>query len=100
MTERTAQLDHQLIALLRDAVPVPLVLHGSSGVAEDELVRAVQQGIVKVNIGTVLNLAFTSAVRSCLEGDPGLVDPRKYLAPARHEIAAVVTRIAAALNEA
>ena len=37
MTARTAQLDHELIAALRDAVPVPLVLHGSSGVADDEL---------------------------------------------------------------
>src|SRR4029077_8861923 len=37
MTARTAQLDHDLIAALRATVPVPLVLHGSSGVADDEL---------------------------------------------------------------
>jgi fructose-bisphosphate aldolase class II len=97
MTARTAQLDHELIAALRDAVPVPLVLHGSSGVADDELARAVSHGIVKINVGTILNVAFTGAVRAHLEGDPHVVDPRKYLAPARDDLAAVVTRMIAAM---
>ncbi|SDZ42616.1 fructose-bisphosphate aldolase [Micromonospora pattaloongensis] len=97
MTTRTARLDHELIARLRDAVPVPLVLHGSSGVADAELRGAVAAGIVKVNIGTILNVAFTGAVRATLT-DPKLVDPRKYLAPARTEIAAVVQRMLGLLN--
>ena len=100
MTTRTAQLDLDLIGALRDAVPVPLVLHGSSGVPDDELARAVGQGIVKVNVGTILNVAFTGAVRSHLEGDARVVDPRKYLAPAREEMAAVVSRIVTALGPA
>jgi fructose-bisphosphate aldolase, class II len=98
MVARTAQLDHQLIAALRDAVPVPLVLHGSSGVADDELGRAVAHGIVKINIGTILNVAFTRAVRTRLADDETIVDPRKYLAPARVEIAAVVARIVGAVH--
>jgi fructose-bisphosphate aldolase class II len=98
MTARTAQLDHQLISALRDAVPVPLVLHGSSGVADDELGRAVAHGIVKINIGTILNVAFTGAVRSQLAGDETAVDPRSYLAPARTAVAAVVTRLVTALE--
>lgn len=98
MTARTAELDHRLIAALRDAVPVPLVLHGSSGVADDELGRAVEHGIVKINVGTILNVAFTRAVRSHLAGDETVVDPRRYLAPARAEIAAVVARIVTALE--
>jgi fructose-bisphosphate aldolase class II len=93
MTARTAQLDHELIAILRKAVPIPLVLHGSSGVPEDELARAVSQGIVKVNIGTILNVAFTGAIRGNLENHPHVVDPRTYLTPARDDVAAVVTRI-------
>jgi fructose-bisphosphate aldolase, class II len=90
MLTRTASLDHELIARLRDAVPVPLVLHGSSGVPDDELVRAVRAGMVKVNIGTALNTAFTGAVRAALADRPDLVDPRKYIAPARDAMAAVV----------
>jgi fructose-bisphosphate aldolase class II len=83
MTERTARLDLDLIARLRDAVPVPLVLHGSSGVPDEELRRAVGAGMVKVNIGTALNIAFSDAVRGHLAADPAVVDPRRYLRPAR-----------------
>ena len=97
MTERTARLDHDLIARLRDAVPVPLVLHGSSGVADDELRAAVAAGIVKVNIGTILNVAFTGAVRAVLS-DPAVVDPRKYLAPGRDRLAGTVERMLAVLD--
>jgi fructose-bisphosphate aldolase class II len=87
MTDRTAVLDHDLIARLRDAVGVPLVLHGSSGVPDAELARAVAGGLVKVNIGTALNIAFTGAVRAWLEqAAPTAVDPRKYLASAREEM--------------
>jgi fructose-bisphosphate aldolase class II len=96
MTTRTAKLDHGLIAKLRESVPVPLVLHGSSGVADDDLRSAVAAGIVKVNIGTILNVAFTAAVRETLR-EPSLVDPRKFLAPARSEMAAVVRRLLSVL---
>jgi fructose-bisphosphate aldolase class II len=97
MTERTATLDFDLIARIRAAVPVPLVLHGSSGVADTDLQRAVRSGIVKVNIGTILNVAFTDAVRQTLI-DPSLVDPRKYFTPARAGVAAVVARLATAVS--
>ncbi|SHN43605.1 class II fructose-bisphosphate aldolase [Cryptosporangium aurantiacum] len=90
MTDRTARLDHTLITALRDAVPVPLVLHGSSGVPDDELRAAVAAGMVKINIGTALNTAFTGAVRAALAGAPDVVDPRKYLAPARDAMAETV----------
>lgn len=79
MTDRSAALDHDLIARLRDAVGVPLVLHGSSGVPDAELAHAVAGGVVKVNVGTALNIAFTGAVREYLEqASPSAVDPRKY----------------------
>jgi fructose-bisphosphate aldolase class II len=90
MLDRSAALDHDLIARIRAAVPVPLVLHGSSGVPDHELQAAVRAGMVKVNIGTALNIAFTGAIRSRLAADPDVVDPRKYLAPARDAMAEVV----------
>jgi fructose-bisphosphate aldolase class II len=81
MTTRDAHLDHRLLGALRRAVSVPLVLHGSSGVPDNELRRAVAGGIVKVNIGTALNIAYTGAVQSAL--DPQRSDPRRYLGAAR-----------------
>jgi fructose-bisphosphate aldolase, class II len=95
MTTRTAELDVDLIAALRDAVPVPLVLHGSSGVPDDALRAAVRAGIVKVNIGTALNVAYTGAVRRALTLDGGteLTDPRRALRSARAAIADSVAHL-------
>jgi len=90
MTERTAVLDHELISRLRDALAVPLVLHGSSGVPDPELRQAVAAGMVKINIGTALNVAFSGAVREFLAHDDRTVDPRKYLKPARTAMADAV----------
>jgi fructose-bisphosphate aldolase, class II len=92
MTARTARLDHDLIARIKNEVAVPLVLHGSSGVPDDELALAVVSGMVKINLGTILNIAFTGAVRSALDAQD-VVDPRAYLAPARLETAKVVRRL-------
>jgi fructose-bisphosphate aldolase class II len=93
MTTRTAELDVDLIAALREAVPVPLVLHGSSGVPDDALRAAVRAGIVKVNIGTALNIAYTGAVRSVLAEHPDAVDPRRALRSARVAIADSVAHL-------
>ena len=98
MTERTAGLDFDLIARLRDAVPIPLVLHGSSGVPDDALAKGVREGIVKVNVGTALNIAYTGAVRAFLEQDGRTVDPRKYLAPARTALAETVAQLLAVVS--
>jgi fructose-bisphosphate aldolase class II len=93
MTSRTAALDVDLISRLSDRLPVPLVLHGSSGVPDAEIAKAVTAGIRKVNIGTAMNVAMTAAVRQVLDGDPALVDPRKYLAPGREAMAEVVRHL-------
>ncbi|SNS89510.1 class II fructose-bisphosphate aldolase [Actinacidiphila glaucinigra] len=90
MTTRTARLDHDLIGRLRGAATVPLVLHGSTGVPDDELRRAVAGGMVKINIGTALNIAFTGAVRDFLAADSVTVDPRRYLSSARTRMASAV----------
>jgi len=69
------------------------VLHGSSGVPDDGLVRAVAQGMAKVNVATQLNKVMTAAVRDALARDESLVDPRKYVGPGRDAIAAEAERL-------
>ncbi|MFI6513735.1 class II fructose-bisphosphate aldolase [Streptosporangium sp. NPDC050855] len=90
MTSRSARLDHNLIAALRAALPatVPLVLHGSSGVPDDELRRAVTAGLKKINIGTALNVAFTGALRDSFADGSSGADPRPRLEAAREAMAA------------
>lgn len=98
MLSQTATLDLQLIASLAQAVPVPLVLHGSSGVSDEVLTSAVRAGIRKVNVGTALNIGFTQAVREKLASDPALVDPRRYLEIARSRASDAVAAALRALG--
>jgi len=90
MRERTAGVDVELVARIAARVPVPLVLHGSSGVADDTIRSAVAAGIRKVNVGTALNIAGTGAVREHLAAHPDAVDPRPYTAAARDAMASTV----------
>ena len=98
MTTRTAALDHDRLKRLTAALGVPLVLHGSSGVPDDELVAAVVGGIAKVNVGTALNIAMTGAVREFLAAHPEAVDSRKYLSVGREAMARTVARLIRVLS--
>jgi fructose-bisphosphate aldolase class II len=93
MVQRTATVDLALIRTLAAALPIPLVLHGSSGVSDPMLADAVAAGMVKINIGTILNVSWTGAIRKVLEKDPTVVDPRAYVRPARDAVADVVARL-------
>jgi fructose-bisphosphate aldolase class II len=98
MSTRVASLDFELITRLRTAVGVPLVLHGSSGVADRDLRAAVDAGLTKINVGTLLNVRFTEQVRAYLAADHAVTDPRRYLAPARAAIADAVADLLAAIS--
>ena len=86
MTTRDAELDLDLLSRLAASVAVPLVLHGSSGVADDQLRLAVDGGIRKVNVGTALNVSYTGAIRESLSANRSAVDPRRALAAGRRAI--------------
>ena len=98
MTERVATLDFDLIGRIHRAVPVPLVLHGSSGVSDDDLALAVASGMTKINIATLLNHVFTDSARTTLAANPALVDTRKYLGPARDAVADAVAHLLTVLR--
>jgi fructose-bisphosphate aldolase class II len=93
MVTRDAILDLELIKALHAAVPVPLVLHGSSGVPDDAIAAAIVAGLTKINIATQLNKVFTRAVRARLAGDDIVTDPRQYLSAGREAIANEVSRL-------
>lgn len=93
MATREAVLDNQLIAAIHELVPVPLVLHGSSGVPDEGMVAAIQAGMTKINVSTHLNVVFTQGVRQILDENPKIVDPRKYVGPATHAVQEEVERL-------
>ena len=82
MTQKSASLDLERLKQIAALVPHPLVLHGSSGVTEQDLTQAIKLGISKVNIATELMMTFTNSVRDTLK-NPDEHDPRKYLGAAR-----------------
>jgi len=98
MVTRDAVLDLALTGRIAAAVPVPLVLHGSSGVPDDALSAAVAAGLTKINIATQLNKVFTAAIRDRLAADAALTDPRRYLAAGRDAVAAEVSRLLTVLG--
>lgn len=66
------KLDFDRLASLRDAVSVPLVLHGASGLSDDDLRRAISLGVRKINVNTeVRHTLFQSLERSLDEGVKG-----------------------------
>lgn len=95
MTERSAALNLGRIAELKAALEVPLVLHGSSGVSDEDIVAAILAGMTKINVSTHLNGFFTRGVREYLEANPAVVDSRKYLGAGREALIPEVARLLA-----
>jgi len=106
-----AQLALDRISEIAARVSVLIVLHGASGVKQENvdlankhgaaikgakgvpdtaIVEAIRQGICKVNIDTDMRIAFTAHVRKALAEKPEEIDPRKILGPGRDAIAQVV----------
>lgn len=85
----TPKLDFTRLAELRDAVSVPLVLHGSSGVPDEDVRRAISLGVCKVNFATELRVAYTDGVRHVLQ-DGAVYDPKKYGEAGRNAVIELV----------
>ena len=79
-----------IIEKVSAAIPVPIVLHGGSGVPDEMIRRAIQAGVGKINVNTENQIACTEKIREVLNKDSKLYDPRKYLGPARDAMVEVV----------
>ena len=82
----TPKLDVERITAVRQYVKIPLVLHGTSGVPDEQVTECVKRGMCKVNYATDLRIAFTRGVRKVLNEDPDVFDPKKYNAVGREEV--------------
>lgn len=69
---------------------MPLVLHGGTGIPDEQIQRAVALGTAKINVNTENQIEATKVIREVLNNDANVYDPRKYLAPARDAIKATV----------
>jgi fructose-bisphosphate aldolase class II len=81
---------YDIIEKVASAIPVPVVLHGGSGVPDEMIRRSIQAGVGKINVNTENQVACTQTIREVLAQDPKVYDPRKYLTPARKAMIEVV----------
>lgn len=73
----TPVLDKPRVSAIKEVVSVPLVLHGASGLSEEDVRECVERGMCKVNFATELRAAYTAAVKKLLEEKPETYDPKK-----------------------
>lgn len=86
MKKKQANLDFARIEELRRCIDIPLVIHGCSGVSDDDLRTAVKLGINKVNVATEYNLAFTDMLRSYTTANPDAGFPMDALTAAMEKV--------------
>jgi len=84
------ELDFARLEKIKELVGIPIVLHGSSGVPDEDIQKAIKLGVRKVNIDTNIREAFMKGVKDALAKNPAEIDPRKVLGPAREEMTAIV----------
>ncbi len=80
------KLDLNRLSEIRSLVDTPLVLHGTSGVPEDQVRECIRRGICKVNYATELRIVYTNAVKEYIANDPKVYDPKKYSAAGRKAV--------------
>ncbi len=85
-------LDIQLVARLRDATGIPLVLHGGSGIKDEDFIAAIQNGISIVHINTEIRLAWRQGMEKALREQPEEVTPYKLLASSVEAVKKVVQK--------
>ncbi|ANK59895.1 MULTISPECIES: class II fructose-1,6-bisphosphate aldolase [Loigolactobacillus] len=91
-------LNFKRLQEIADAVSLPLVLHGGSGIPQDQVEKAISMGIAKLNINTECQISFAKATRKYIEeghdqNDVKGFDPRKLLAPGTKAIQDTVEEI-------
>src|SRR5699024_6035879 len=83
-------LDFKTMKIINENLPIPLVLHGGTGIPDEKIKKAISCGISKININTDLQSTWSKAVRQFLEENKEAYDPRKIIGSGEQ---AIKTRI-------
>ena len=74
----TPVLDKERLSEIREVVDIPLVLHGASGLSDEDVSDCVKRGICKVNFATELRAAYSKAVKETFAENENTIDPKAY----------------------
>lgn len=83
------EINFKRLSEVNAAVPIPLVLHGGSGIPEEDIRRAIRNGINKVNVGTIIHCTYMNAMRRELtarEENPYTLDVVNAVIPQIKEV--------------
>ena len=72
-------LDFETMKNINETLPIPLVLHGGTGIPETDIKKAIECGISKININTELQIAWHNGVVEFIKNDNETYDPRKVI---------------------
>ncbi len=86
------KLSIERIKQLRENLETPLVLHGGSGVTDEEFKLAIAAGISVIHINTEIRVAYRTALQKFLTENPDEIAPYKFLHPAQEEMQKVVEK--------
>ncbi len=86
------ELNFQRLREVNEAVDVPLVLHGGTGIPEEDIRKAIINGINKVNIGTQIHYTYLQALREELRKDPESTNIVSVMQPVVERVSNVVKK--------
>ena len=86
-TEIFKKIDFPLLADIRSRVDIPLVIHGSSGVKDEDISRMCEMGAKKINLGTTLRMAFGNTLRKTISEMPEEFDRLKFFPASMNAVA-------------
>jgi ketose-bisphosphate aldolase len=90
--EGKPEIRYDRLAAIASAVETPLVLHGGTGIPEEDVRRAIDGGITKVNVGTIIHCTYMNTVRAELMRRGENAYTLDVVTPVRAAVAEVVTR--------
>lgn len=73
------KIDIKRMKEIKEALGIPLVLHGGTGINDEIIINSIDSGICKININTELQVAWANNVRRFLKDNPDVYDPRKII---------------------
>lgn len=88
-----ANLDFETMQEINNNLPIPLVLHGGTGIPDAKIKKAISSGISKININTELQSVWSKAVRNYLKENESVYDPRKIISSGEKAIKEKVAEI-------
>ena len=80
------KLNFDVLKKIHELVDIPLVLHGTSGIPDEQVRECINLGICKVNYATDLRIAYTNGIKEFLSKNPDAFDPKKYEARGIEEV--------------